>query len=184
MPSDPPENALDKAVAVSPEDQSPDRTQSDADQVLNSDRLDELIATSRELTKVSAESVAAARDEVIAGRKQRRRFGILIIGLGIAIVVALAGVYVSMQAGHANGKQNTELSRTNSRLLKVIRSCVEPTGKCYRDAQARTGNVVRSLNNAAVTDAGLAAACAPNYVHLPIDKRIVAIHACILRNLK
>lgn len=167
MDSDPREVSPESAIAVSPQDRSPDRTQSDADQLLNTGKLDELINTSRELTEVSAANIAANRRQRRRDRMSLASFCVLMVALSVIMVVVVS-------SSHNNGK--------------VIKDCVDTTGQCFKQAQARSAKliagVIRSINTAALTDAGLAAACAPNYVRLPMDKRIVAIHACILRHLK
>lgn len=167
------------AVAVSPDDQSSDRAQSDADHVVTVAALEHLAQSTEALTKSADKLSKDARSELVAATAQRRRF-MWFMGIMAAVVaIFLAGLY------YQTSKSNDVLGGTKAArkaqisLSKEIKDCVEPTGKCYQDGQARTAKAIGSINEASA----LAAACAPNYVSLPLPQRITAIERCIVAHL-
>lgn len=171
-----------EAVAVSRADRSSDREQSDADQAVTVAALDRLAKSSDALTVQADDLADAARAELFAASAQRRRFMWFMGIMAVVVAISLIGLYIQ------TSKSNDVLSGTKAarasqhRLSNEIKDCVEPTGQCYKDSQARTAAVVAALNLGTKVAAALAAACAPDYVHLPLHQRINAIEACIQRN--
>jgi len=190
---------VQQAVAVSPTDQSSDRAQSDrdhaaivnrldtmideqangaahdervahrgqadADQSITVGKLDELIRSSDALT-------AAAGEGLERERLARSRFRMSMTALGVATVTCLAVLGLILFGVH---RQLDTAAQQRDQLA----DCIQPTGKCFKDGQARTGEAVGSINQVSV----LAAACAPDYVSLPLPQRTAAIRACIVRGL-
>lgn len=181
------------AVAISPSDQSSDRMQSDAnqvdnkdqfdkmlanqnkmlanqadntDQVINVERLDKLITGSNALAISAAEIVEATREGNAAVRTARKRF---IIGTLLSILLTLSMLVPILVIGIRGEHQH-----------KILLDCVTPKGQCLIDVQSRNKKAVDNVNMVAV----LAAACAPDYINLPLPQRTVAITACIKKGLK
>jgi hypothetical protein len=48
---------------------------------------------------------------------------------------------------------NGQLSQRNGELLKEVRSCTQPDGKCFKDGQKRTGEAVVSIGLTSVAAA-------------------------------
>lgn len=185
------------AVAVSPNDQTSDRTQSDADnvvavasqtsasgeratareqavadQAVTAERLDRLIAASERQTATNEDLALATVEYQERARLARKRFRLTIVGLIAATAVILAALAVILS------KINDDLISAG-RSRAQIADCITPKGKCYQDGQKRTNGVLQSVNKIIV----LAAACAPNYVALPLAPRTVAIEQCIEKGL-
>lgn len=99
-----------------------------------------------------------------------RIFLVTILLLATTSLVLISSVTISDQ-------QRRQESRET---LATIKSCVEPTGACYRDGQRRTAGAVSSINQVIV----LAAACS---VGLPpgltVTTREAAIERCVHHRL-
>lgn len=131
----------------------------------DAERIERLISASEDLALATIEYQERAKTA-------RKRFRITMIGISLIGVLLLttnlilfAFILADLHSGEGT--------------RKTIADCVKPTGTCFRDAQQRTARVVGSINQVS----GLAAACAPNYVNLPLTQRVAAIQHCIARNL-
>ncbi len=181
------------AVAVSPDDQSSDRVQSDADQavlvdraaaitnqadsnrvqadadqVITVDRLDRLIEASRSLSASAVDVAASTQQEMQIAARARRRFTItmfLMVVLTFALLVPLLWLTLSGVRDRAK-----------------LKDCVSPTGKCFQDEAARRNTFVMNLEKVTV----LANSCSidPAVARLPESQRIVVIRKCIEAGLK
>lgn len=178
------------AIAVSPVDATPDRTQSDADneQAVTS-RADnrrqsdknqlETMKMLRELAGLAEKAIGATNDSarvneslalaMVAHQERaklaKRRY--------IATLIAIA-IGFSILGWR---QQDSNDASTNAR--KLIVDCVVPStdpATCYARGQAQTAKILGDF----IQVIGLAAACAPDYVGLPLPARIVAIEHCIL----
>lgn len=132
---------------------------------VTSDRIEQLVTASEQQTAASEELALAMVAHQERARLARRRFWITLA----LVVVGFVGLYI---------RQEINL-HTSKDVRDRIVDCVDPAGQCYKDGQARTAKIVGDLNRVS----GLAAACAPNFVSLPLPHRIVAIQRCIRRNL-
>lgn len=104
-------------------------------------------------------------------RRVAARVGIMlsafIVLLLTAVLVFCIAVFADLHAGHD----------VRNQLL----DCVQPTGKCYQQGQARTAEILDQVNNQGI----IRAACAQEEIAVePITARIVAIAACIARESK
>ncbi len=182
----------DEAVAVSPDDGSSDRQQSDAnqaalisaaggittqaganrdqadaDQAITVDRLDRLIEVSAALS-VSAASVAdSTLQEIKNAGRARKRFMVTMIAmvvLTLSLLVPMLLLLVS--AAHSRDQ---------------LRDCVQPTGKCFHDGSVRTATVVLNLEKLTV----LANICSvdPALAGLTPKQRTTAVLVCIKSGL-
>ncbi len=153
------------AIAVSPDDQSSDRVQSDADQKITVGMLDRLTTSSDSLIEsnlaLASATVTATEREATA----RKRFYWSMLALGLLTLLALTGIFSALVSAQRSRNQ--------------LADCIQPTGRCFREGQARTGAAVASLNQVTV----LAAVCAPDYARLPLPARTKAIEACIVAQL-
>jgi hypothetical protein len=161
------------AFAVSPDDNSSDRAASDANFAVTASALEQLAKSSDALSNRAAELSASTQAEIVAARGQRHRF-MWFMGIMAAVVaIILAGVYMQVRS-------DSRVLQGSENARNLIIDCVTPTGKCFREGQARTGAAIQSINQVSI----LAAACAPDYVTLPLAQRTDAIKACIVRGLK
>ncbi|MDQ6938257.1 MAG: hypothetical protein M3140_11205, partial [Actinomycetota bacterium] len=97
---------------------------------------DELIQSNLQL---AAATVTATEREATA----RKRFRLSMIALVLLTLLALTGIFSALvSAAHSRNQ---------------LADCIQPTGRCFREGQARTGAAVASLNQVTV----LAAVCAP-----------------------
>lgn len=122
-------------------------------------------------------------------RRERRasfvsRLFVLVAGVAVAtlLVAQLAGLIVIRQQQVVNSKTNNE-THSNSVVLKDLArrivSCTEPTGQCFKDGQARTGEAVASINQVVI----YAVACSkviPNQG----DRTFTEIQTCVEARLK
>lgn len=186
------------AFAVSPTDKSSDRQQSDddnttaanaqtaatseraaakaqaaTDQAITLDRLDRIEAAANAQTASNDALALAMVEYQERARLARRRFRLTIVALIATTAVLLAGLVLLLS------KMNDNLT-SGSASRAQIRDCITPQGKCYQDGQKRTAAVLGNVQKIIV----LAAACAPNYVTLPIPERTAAIEQCIEKGLK
>lgn len=178
----------DPSIAVSPDDQSSDRHQSDADnaaavgnnasdraqadanQVAVIAKLDELASESRGASASSDRLALAMVEYQERAKTATRRFRTTLIVFGLIVAAILTvGALVIARLGDdlANG------AATRNQIV----DCVQPTGKCFQRGQRQTGEVVGTVNQVST----LAAACAadPAVSALPIGPRIDAINVCI-----
>lgn len=186
------------AVAVSPDDQTSDRTQSDADnlvavasqtsasgeratareqavadQAVTVERLDRLIEASQRQTAANEDLALATVEYQERARLARKRFRLTIVASALTTALLLAVLAVL-------------LSKMNANLVSAARSraqlsdCIRPSGKCFQEGQKRTIGILGSAQKIIV----LAAACAPDYVTLPLPERTAAIERCIEKGLK
>jgi len=153
------------AIAVSPTDQSSDRNQSDADQKITVGMLADLTTSSDSLIQSNLQLAAAPVTATEREATARKRFRWSMLALGVATLLALAGIFVLLVSAQHSRNQ--------------LADCIQPTGRCFQEGQARTGKAVGSINQITV----LAAACAPDYVRMPLPARQKAIEACILARL-
>lgn len=65
-----------------------------------------------------------------------------------------------------------------------LKSCVETTGQCYKDAQKQTADIVGEPRGPINTVHVLAIACAPFAVGQTPDEQAKEIAACVVRLLK
>lgn len=172
------------AVAVSPTDHSSDRaasdanqaenlkrntddrTQSDINQAIIGSRIEELISATRVLSDATTDALGVTKSETENARLARRRFLIVLLAIPIIPVGLLVPILVN--SGRVLSTQ------------QQLKDCVTPSGSCYMDAQAHTRQAVLDIDKITV----LAAACAPNFVSLPLPRRTVAITECIQKGLK
>jgi hypothetical protein len=75
---------------------------------------------------------------------------------------------------HSQLTQIEEIGKNNGETGTLIKDCVYPTGKCFRDSQERTGQAIVTLNDATVA----AVSCAQT------EKGYEKIKACVTRILK
>lgn len=111
----------------------------------------------------------------------------MLLGLGIGILVTVVVItLVNIRSDQVDNnpiiaqmKKNSKISR---HTLREIRSCVEPSGKCYQDGQKRTGKAVNSIGQVTI----LAAACASdkNLVYMNVTDRAAYIQNCIIQELR
>lgn len=116
--------------------------------------------------RARAERLVAAAEAFAASANWLRKAAI--IGGSIAATAVLAvlvfaiAVFADLSAGHDARDQ--------------IVDCVQPTGTCYQQGQARTAQILTSVNEQGV----IRAACAQEEIKVePISRRIDAIQACI-----
>lgn len=134
--------------------------------------LERLTASSDNLSETAERLADRAQDELVAARAQRVRFMWFMGVMGTVVAIFLVGLYIQVS------KSNDVLGGSK-KARDLIIDCVRPTGQCYRDGQKRTAAAISSINQVSI----LAAACAPNYVNLPLPERTAAIKACIVRGL-
>ena len=134
-------------------------------EAINSDKLDALILSTDEMTESNNALALAMVEYQERAKTAARRFRVTIGIMFATIALVLGGVVAELNGSHA--------------ARDLIIDCVQPTGKCYQDGQARTAKAIGSINEVSV----LAAACAPNYVNLPLPQRVAAIEACIKRRV-
>lgn len=109
--------------------------------------------------------------------KPARKVAWLFLGcLTSALVVA---VLYALLAGAHTTQAIRETQVNNRTLLNTINDCTQPTGKCYRAGQKRTGDAVASINRVVI----LAASCAvgENGREPQVEARI---QACVIDRLR
>lgn len=172
------------------DDQSSDRSQSDqnntraveeretarqqaaTNQGIMAGLIQNLIDANKEQSVKSEQLAQAAYTEALSrvemqerAKLARNRFRITIL----LLLAGIAGLLFLVNRNLDSGKS----------VRKTLLDCVQPTGVCYKQGQEQTAKLVGNLNQVSV----LAAACAPDYVRLPLPARIVAIEKCIRRGL-
>ena len=73
-----------------------------------------------------------------------RRSLLQTIGLAIVIVVALSAGVIALQNRHI-AQAAADAADTNATLTQQIKDCLDPSGQCYKDSRARTGDVERRI---------------------------------------
>lgn len=105
-----------------------------------------------------------------------RRFCWFVLGT-FATALALAVVYALLQ-----GAETTQAIRQtqvdNHELLDTIQDCTQPTGRCFRDGEDRTGTAVASINRVVI----LAAACAIGKTGTEVELQ-AEIQSCVVEGL-
>lgn len=183
----------DEAVAISPDDGSSDRaqsdadqvalisaasdvvdqaaanrTQADADQVITVERLDNLIAASQRLSASAVDVADSTRQEMRTAARARKRFMVtffLIVLATFSVLIALLLIGVS-----------------GARARHELKDCVTPGGKCFQGEQTRATKIVTDLERVTI----LANACSvdPVLARLTPIMRTSAIRDCIVTGLK
>lgn len=148
-------------------------TGSELQTAITNDRIERLIETSTAQTEASRHLAAATYAEAQSRVEQQERAKLAKRRFRIQIALVIAGflgLYI---------RQEYTLSASQDTRDQIV-DCVVPTGQCYRDGQARTGQFLELLERESI----VRAACAPNYTTVqPLKRRIAAIDACIQRNL-
>jgi hypothetical protein len=111
----------------------------------------DLVKVAHDLYKVS---MLSRVEKVVAG--------ILLAGLAITSVTSLVLLF-RLNGVTASNRQNTT----------IIKDCTDPTGTCFKEAQARTAAAVAQLNSTTI----IAVECADAY-----DGQ-AAINACIVKRI-
>lgn len=173
-PSDRDQADADNATAVA--SNTSDRAQSDANQAETvgllktlSKRADDAITASNRSTEASENLALAMVAHQERARLAKRRY---LVTLAI-VLLGFGGLYWRQQIANDNS--------THARHLIV--DCVQPStdpDTCYAKGQAQTAKILGDVTQISA----LAAACAPDYVQLPLSTRVVAIEKCILDGLK
>lgn len=171
QPSDREQADADNAAAVAARDAA--RDQAVIDLGVTNDRIDALIAASERQSQTNEDLAIATVEYQERARLARRRFRVTIIAIALTALLILSGIFVLF------ARITTTLDN-GAKTRDTLIDCVRPAGKCYQRGQARTAELVGTLNKVTT----LAAACAPDYVALPMPERVVAIEKCIRRGLK
>lgn len=137
--------------SVSRTDQSDDRAQSDADQILNTEKLDQLIMAAEDMEKSNNQLSAALVEYKAAARRHYLTLAILLILTTLGVV------------------QNVEAYQGREQ----IKDCIEPGGQCYQRSVQRSANVVSKVNEHSAAAAAAAAACSQTFTGY------VAVKACV-----
>lgn len=95
--------------------------------------------------------------------ERQRQIGWALIGVlvGSIIMVAVGAIATTNNTVNAireQQKESTKAREANDQVLRAIRSCTDPEGKCFRRGQRRTASAIASINEVTV----LAAVCAAN----------------------
>jgi hypothetical protein len=112
--------------------------------------------------------------------------------IGNVVVFSLVGVFLVLlltnvartgdlvSAIRETQKSNTGLTRETHSTTDLIRSCVDPSGRCFKRGQRRTAQAVADINRVIV----LAAACSVGVPpSLSVADRQVAIQSCVIDRL-
>lgn len=144
------------------------REQAEADHAVTVERLDRLIEASDAQTASNEKLALAMVEYQERAKTATRRFRITLLVVAVVFAVLYWRQNTAINSGHSVGH--------------LIADCVQPSGKCFKDSQERTGKLVGSLNQVAT----LAAACSADaaVAALPIGPRIDAIDACIRAHFK
>jgi hypothetical protein len=92
----------------------------------------------------------------------------------VIILVILSAVTLDRVATQSD--QLVKISQSNEALNKVMLDCTQPTGKCFKDGQARTGVAIQNINEVTIA----ASYCAKT---VPQDSSIAVLRNCIEREL-
>lgn len=95
-----------------------------------------------------------------------KRLGILFIAVAVTILLGLTFAGVNILVG---------LAKDNHQTLTTIKDCTQPTGKCYRNGQARTRSAVANINKVVI----LAAACASQHPGQTVGE----VQSCVIDRL-
>lgn len=150
---------------------------------LTPEKADELIQASHESTEASV----AATNALNTGRerdaiaKKRFRRTILIVGVVIALLLAGFGTVMIVLLS-TTGKIKTTVD-DGAATRHILTDCVQTTGKCYQDGQKNTATFIKNFLDQQGKIISLAAACAPDFVSLPLPQRVSAIQKCIADGL-
>lgn len=120
----------------------------------------------------------------------RRRYGYVAVGLlaGLLILLVIAAIgQTRTLVGSIRHQQQSNVStltstqqaaRDAARTARLVKSCVDPDGQCFKDAQSKTAAAVASINQVVV----LAAACAVDQ-HGTVAHVQTAIQTCVINRL-
>lgn len=115
-----------------------------------------------------------------------KKFFAMLLSLGIGMLLMFAILtLVNIRVTQVDNTPTLDQVKTNTsiskKVLREVRSCVKPTGECYKDGQARTGKAVTSIGKVTI----LAAACAgnPDLINLSVPQRAARIQKCIVEQL-
>lgn len=88
----------------------------------------------------------ATAAEVLAARQGpvETRSKVLTYAAAAILVVALGATWVGVQ-NRGLAQTAGEQARTNATLTAQIKDCLDPSGQCYRDSRARSGDVERRV---------------------------------------
>lgn len=147
---------------------------------VTNEHIDRLARASEAQTEASRELALATVEHQERARLAQRRFRVQVL----LILVGFALLY--WRQDNSNDKLHGLVNRVadsqaqGAAVREVLIDCVQPSGTCYKKGQQSTAKIVGTVTQVSV----LAAACAPDYVHLPVTSRIVAIERCIRKGLK
>lgn len=120
---------------------------------------------------------------MIEGWRTHRVIGNVVVAtlVGIFLVLLLTNVARTgdlVSAIRETQQTNTGLTRETHSTTDLIKSCVEPTGKCYLRGQRKTAGAVASINRVVI----LAAACAVGRTGTVAEVQS-QIQACVIDGL-
>jgi hypothetical protein len=121
----------------------------------------------------SEHQLEVAEEKVVKKKAAYNFAKILLVGFaGMALATVLTlqtSLLIQQQKFDEVGQE------TRTRLL----DCTDPNGQCYKDGQARSGAIVKSLNDNQKTVVTIAAYCAKQ----PVNQTLEQIEACVNKEL-
>jgi hypothetical protein len=94
--------------------------------------------------------------------------------------LAVGGLIGSLLVGVVVIAQVRVDQESNSKTLRIIEDCTQPTGECFKDGQRRTAKAVGDINTVIITAAACAAGVDPS---APVDRRLADITKCVTERL-
>lgn len=115
--------------------------------------------------------------------KHHRAIGNAVVGglIGLFLILLLANIARTSQvvgAIRTTQQSNTSLTRETHSTTQLIRSCVDPDGRCYKQGQKRTAAAVANINRVVI----LASACAVGQTGTVVQVQ-TAIQGCVIQRL-
>lgn len=117
--------------------------------------------------------------------RHHRIVGNVVVGALVGLFLMLLLVNVSrtgaiVETIRETQKSNTTLTQDTHTTADLIKSCVEPSGDCFRQGQRRTASAVADINRVVI----LAAACASGLPPgMSVSDRQAHIQTCVIDRL-
>lgn len=106
--------------------------------------------------------------------------GMAVTAVGVALIVAIITAATTSTQIRGTQVENTVKNDQQTRILKIIRSCTKPGGKCYERGRRQTAGAVADIGRIIIA----ASACATEIpFDMPIQERRAAITTCVTEQL-
>jgi hypothetical protein len=124
---------------------------------------------------------ALSDEELSAIWRAKLMFRALVLVGTILALTIMASLAAGIWLIRGTQLHNTRLAEETHSTAELIRSCVNPEGKCYADGQKRTGDAVANIGTTSVAAAACSVHIGLEHPELSQDELIRQVAVCTTR---